>query len=192
MTILILGIILFLATHMIRILAPGFRRAMVQKFGENGWKGVHGLASILALVVLIYGWRQAPVVDLWFPPKGMAHLSVTLMLFAMICLVAGMLPAGHIATKAKHPMVLSVKIWALAHLLSNGDLASVLLFGSFLAWGVIARISLKRRQRAGEVTLRPFVSAKWDLASVAVGLLVWALFIWKLHALLIGVAPLPM
>ncbi|WP_454746618.1 NnrU family protein [Ciceribacter selenitireducens] len=192
MTILILGIILFLATHMIRILAPGFRRAMVQKFGENGWKGVHGLASILALVVLVLGWQQAPVVDLWFPPKGMAHLSVTLMLFAMICLVAGMLPAGHIATKAKHPMVLSVKIWALAHLLSNGDLASVLLFGSFLAWGVIARISLKRRQRAGEVTLRPFVSAKWDLASVAVGLLVWALFIWKLHALLIGVAPLPM
>lgn len=192
MTILILGIILFLATHMIRILAPGFRRAMVQKFGENGWKGVHGLASILALVVLIYGWRQAPVIDLWFPPRGMAHLSVTLMLFAMICLVAGMLPAGHIATKAKHPMVLSVKIWALAHLLSNGDLASVLLFGSFLAWGVIARISLKRRQRAGEVTLRPFVSAKWDLAAVAIGLLVWGLFIWKLHELLIGVAPLPM
>ncbi len=192
MTILILGIILFLATHMIRIVAPGFRRAMVQKFGENGWKGVHGLASILALVVLIYGWRQAPVVDLWFPPRGMAHLSVTLMLFAMICLVAGMLPAGHIATKTKHPMVLSVKIWALAHLLSNGDLASVLLFGSFLAWGVIARISLKRRQRAGEVTLRPFVSAKWDLAAVVVGVLVWGLFIWKLHALLIGVAPLPM
>ncbi len=192
MTILILGIILFIGTHMIRILAPGFRRAMVQKLGENGWKGVHGLASILALVVLIYGWRQAPVVDLWFPPRGMTHLTLTLMLFAVICLVAGLLPAGHIATKAKHPMVLSVKIWALAHLISNGDLASVLLFGSFLAWGVIARISLKRRQRAGELVLRPFVSAKWDLAAVVVGLLVWGLFIWKLHVLLFGVAPLPM
>lgn len=192
MTILILGIILFIGTHMIRIVAPGFRTAMVQKLGENGWKGVHGVASILALVVLVLGWQQAPVIDLWFPPKGMTHLTLTLMLFAVICLAAGMLPAGHIATKAKHPMVLSVKIWALAHLISNGDLASVLLFGSFLAWGVIARISLKRRQRAGEVTLRPFVSAKWDLAAVVVGLLVWGLFIWKLHVLLFGVAPLPM
>lgn len=192
MTILILGIILFIGTHMIRIVAPGFRTAMVQKLGENGWKGVHGLISILALVVVVLGWQQAPVIDLWFPPKGMTHLTLTLMLFAVICLVAGMLPAGHIATKAKHPMVLSVKIWALAHLLSNGDLRSVLLFASFLAWGVIARIALKRRQRAGEVTLRRFVSAKWDLAAVVVGLLVWGLFIWKLHALLFGVAPLPL
>ena len=89
-------------------------------------------------------------------------------------------------------MVLSVKIWAFAHLISNGDLASVLLFGSFLAWGVIARISLKRRQRAGEVVLRPFVSAKWDLAAVVLGLAVYGLFVWKLHEILIGVAPLPM
>lgn len=192
MTILILGIILFIGTHMIRIVAPGFRYAMAQKFGESGWKAVHGLASLASLVVLVLGWQQAPVVDLWFPPKGMTHLTLTLMLFAMICLVAGLLPAGHIATKAKHPMVLSVKIWALAHLLSNGDLASVLLFGSFLAWGVMTRISLKRRQRAGEVTLRPFVSAKWDFASVVVGLAVYGLFVWKLHALLFGVAPLPM
>ena len=192
MTLLILGIILFIGTHMVRIVAPGFRRSMIERLGESGWKAGHGIASTIALVVLILGWRQAPVVDLWFPPAGMTHLTLTLMLIAMICLAAGVLPAGHIATKAKHPMVLSVKIWALAHLLSNGDLASVLLFGSFLAWGVITRISLKRRQRAGEVTLRPFVSAKWDLAAVVVGLAVYGLFVWKLHALLFGVAPLPM
>ncbi len=192
MTVLILGIILFLCTHMIRIVAPGFRHAMVQKLGENGWKGVHGLAGIVSLVVLVLGWQQAPVVNLWFPPTGMTHLTLTLMLFAMISLVAGLLPAGHIATKAKHPMVLSVKIWALAHLLSNGDLASVLLFGSFLAWGVIMRIALKRRQRAGEVTLRPFVSAKWDFIAVLLGAVVYGLFVWKLHLLLFGVAPLPM
>ncbi|MBV2186799.1 MAG: NnrU family protein [Rhizobium sp.] len=192
MTLLILGIILFIGTHMVRIVAPGFRRAMIEKLGESGWKAGHGIASTISLVVLILGWRQAPVVDLWFPPTGMTHLTLTLMLIAMICLAAGVLPAGHIATRTKHPMVLSVKIWALAHLLSNGDLASVLLFGSFLAWGVIARISLKRRQRAGEVVLRPFVSAKWDLVAVVLGLAVYGLFVWKLHALLIGVAPLPM
>ena len=192
MTILILGIILFIGTHMVRIVAPGFRRSMIAKLGENGWKAAHGIASLLALVVLILGWRQAPVVNLWFPPAGMTHLTLTLMLIAMICLAAGVLPAGHIATKTKHPMVLSVKIWAFAHLISNGDLASVLLFGSFLAWGVIARISLKRRQRAGEVVLRPFVSAKWDLAAVVLGLAVYGLFVWKLHEILIGVAPLPM
>ena len=192
MTLLILGIILFTGTHMVRIVAPDFRRAMIEKLGESGWKAGHGIASTISLVVLILGWRQAPVVDLWFPPTGMTHLTLTLMLIAMICLAAGVLPAGHIATRTKHPMVLSVKIWALAHLLSNGDLASVLLFGSFLAWGVIARISLKRRQRAGEVVLRPFVSAKWDLVAVVLGLAVYGLFVWKLHALLIGVAPLPM
>ncbi len=192
MTLLILGILLFIGTHMVRIVAPGFRRSMIAKLGENGWKAAHGIASLLALVVLILGWRQAPVVNLWFPPAGMTHLTLTLMLIAMICLAAGVLPAGHIATKTKHPMVLSVKIWAFAHLISNGDLASVLLFGSFLAWGVIARISLKRRQRAGEVVLRPFVSAKWDLAAVVLGLAVYGLFVWKLHEILIGVAPLPM
>jgi len=192
MTLLILGILLFIGTHMVRIVAPGFRRSMIAKLGGNGWKAAHGIASLLALVVLILGWRQAPVVNLWFPPAGMTHLTLTLMLIAMICLAAGVLPAGHIATKTKHPMVLSVKIWAFAHLISNGDLASVLLFGSFLAWGVIARISLKRRQRAGEVVLRPFVSAKWDLAAVVLGLAVYGLFVWKLHEILIGVAPLPM
>ncbi|GEO84028.1 MULTISPECIES: NnrU family protein [Alphaproteobacteria] len=192
MTVLILGIILFIGTHMVRVVAPGFRTAMVERFGDGGWKAIHGVASVISLVVLVYGWQQAPVVDLWFPPKGMTHLTLTLMLFAMICLIAGLLPAGHIATKTKHPMVLSVKIWALAHLLSNGDLASVLLFGSFLAWGVIVRISLKRRQRAGEITLRPFVSGIYDVAAVVGGIVVWGLFIWKLHLLLIGVAPLPL
>ena len=99
MTLLILGILLFIGTHMVRIVAPGFRRSMIAKLGENGWKAAHGIASLLALVVLILGWRQAPVVNLWFPPAGMTHLTLTLMLIAMICLAAGVLPAGHIATK---------------------------------------------------------------------------------------------
>ncbi len=192
MAILILGIILFLGTHLIRVVAPDFRSRMVDKFGENGWKGIYSLLSIISLVVLIYGWAISPTINLWFPPTGMSHLTVTLMLLSMICLVAAELPAGHIATKTKHPMILGVKIWAFGHLLANGDLASLLLFGSFLAWGVILRIALKRRERAGLLTLRPFVSAKYDLIAIVVGAAIWALFIWKLHLWLIGVAPIPM
>lgn len=192
MAILILGIILFLGLHLVRVVAPDFRSGMVDKFGENGWKGIYSLASIVSIVVLIYGWSISPTANLWFPPAGMSHLTVTLMLLSMICLAAAELPAGHIATKTKHPMILGVKIWAFAHLLTNGDLASVLLFGSFLAWGVILRIALKRRERAGLVTLRPFVSAKYDVIAIGVGAVIWALFVWKLHLWLIGVAPLPM
>jgi uncharacterized membrane protein len=129
---------------------------------------------------------------LYTPPVWMAHITITLMLIAVICLVASLLPAGHIAVKTKHPMVLSVKIWALSHLLANGETSSVLLFGAFLAWGVILRISLKRRQRAGEITLRPFVSAKYDLYAVVIGVVAWALITFKLHEVLIGVSPLAM
>ncbi|MFA7414680.1 MAG: NnrU family protein [Rhizobium sp.] len=192
MALLIAGIILFLGTHMIRVVAPDFRSAMIAKFGESGWKGLYAAVSLLTLAILIYGYAKAPVVDLYFPPAGMAHLTLTLMLLAMIFLVAGMLPAGHIATKSKHPMVLSIKIWAFSHLLANGDLASVLLFGSFLAWGVLIRIALKRRQRAGELVLRPFVSARNDILAVVIGAAVWLAFIWKLHELLIGVPPIVM
>ncbi|TPP11731.1 NnrU family protein [Rhizobium glycinendophyticum] len=192
MTLLILGIILFLATHLIRVVAPGFRLSMIERFGETGWRVINSILSLLSLVVLIWGYATAPFVNVWFPPMGMNHLTITLMLIAMICLVAGFLPAGHIATKTKHPIVLSIKIWAAAHLLANGDLASILLFGALLAWGVVLRINYKRRVRAGDLVLRPFVSARFDAIAVVVGLVVWALITFKLHELLIGVAPLPM
>ncbi|MFS8148674.1 NnrU family protein [Rhizobium sp. R635] len=194
MALLIVGIILFLGVHLVRVVAPGFRRSMIARLGDNGWRAGYSVASILTLILLIYGFGQARAVTgmLYNPPVWTAHIAITLMLIAMICLVASLLPAGHIATKTKHPMVLSVKIWALAHLLANGEMSSVLLFAAFLAWGVIVRISLKRRQRAGEITLRPFVSAKYDLYAVVIGIVAWALIIWKLHEWLIGVSPLVM
>jgi len=193
MALLILGIVLFLGVHLIRVVAPGLRTSMIASIGESGWKIAYSVASILTLILLIYGFGQArDMTPIWSPPFWMSHITILLMLFAMICLVASLLPAGHIAVKTKHPMVLSVKIWALAHLLSNGDGAAILLFAAFLAWGVILRISLKRRQRAGEITLRPFVSAKYDLYAIIIGVVVWALIIWKLHAWIIGVSPLVM
>ncbi|NTJ07833.1 NnrU family protein [Rhizobium lusitanum] len=193
MALLILGIVLFLGVHLIRVVAPGLRTSMIASIGEAGWKIAYSVASILTLILLIYGFGQArDMTPIWSPPFWMSHITILLMLFAMICLVASLLPAGHIAVRTKHPMVLSVKIWALAHLLSNGDGAAILLFAAFLAWGVILRISLKRRQRAGEITLRPFVSAKYDLYAIIIGVVVWALIIWKLHAWIIGVSPLVM
>ena len=193
MALLILGIVLFLGLHLIRVVAPGLRTSLIASLGEGGWKITYSTASVVALIVLIYGFGQArDMTPIWSPPFWMSHITILLMLFAMICLIASLLPAGYIAVKTKHPMVLSVKIWALAHLLSNGDGAAILLFAAFLAWGVILRISLKRRERAGEITLRPFVSAKYDLYAIVIGAVVWALIIWKLHAWIIGVSPLVM
>ncbi|QFY60844.1 NnrU family protein [Rhizobium grahamii] len=194
MALLIVGIIIFLGLHLIRVIAPGLRQSLINSLGENGWKAAYSVVSILSLVLLIYGFGQARQVTgmLYTPPVWMAHITITLMLIAVICLVASLLPAGHIAVKTKHPMVLSVKIWAFSHLLANGETSSVLLFGAFLAWGVILRIALKRRQRAGELTLRPFVSGKYDLYAVIIGIVAWALITFKLHELLIGVAPIVM
>ncbi|MGY5807997.1 NnrU family protein [Rhizobium sp. LEGMi198b] len=193
MSLLILGIILFLGIHLIRVVIPGFRRSMIASIGEGGWKISYSIASIVTLILLIYGFGQArDSTPIWSPPFWMSHITILLMLFALICLVASLLPAGHIAVRTKHPMVLSVKIWAFAHLLSNGDGAAMLLFAAFLAWGVIMRISLKRRERAGEISLRPFVSAKYDLYAVVIGIVVWGLIIWKLHEWIIGVSPLVM
>ena len=194
MTLLIIGIVLFLGVHLVRVVAPDVRRSMIASLGEKGWRAGYSIASIATLILLIYGFGQARQVTgmLYYPPVWMAHITVALMLIAMICLVASLLPAGHIATKTKHPMVLSVKIWALAHLLANGETSSVLLFAAFLAWGVIMRISLKRRQKRGEITLPVFVSARYDLYAVIIGAVVWALIIWRVHEWLIGVAPLPM
>jgi uncharacterized membrane protein len=193
MSLLILGIILFLGVHLIRVLVPGFRRSMISSLGEPGWKIGYSIASIVTLILLIYGFGLArDATPIWSPPFWMSHITILLMLFALICFVASLLPAGHIAVRTKHPMVLSVKIWALAHLLSNGDGAAMLLFAAFLAWGVILRISLKRRERAGEISLRPFVSAKYDLYAIVIGIVVWGLIIWKLHEWIIGVSPLVM
>ncbi|MBB4006420.1 NnrU family protein [Allorhizobium taibaishanense] len=192
MLILIIGLIIFPVLHLMPTFAPRQHDALVARFGANRWRGIFSVISLIGLALVVYGYSISPFIDVWYPPKGMTHLTLTLMLFAVICLVASLMPAGHIATKTKHPMVLSVKIWALAHLLSNGDLRSILLFGTFLAWGVITRISLKRRERAGLLTRAPFVSAKYDLYAVVIGLVAYVAIVLKLHELLIGVSPLPM
>lgn len=192
MILLVISILLFLVTHSVRIFAPGWRQGMIDRMGVNAWRGVYSVLSIATLVLLIYAFAQSryetPV--LYVPPIFMTHITLTLMLIAMILVMAGLLPAGKIVVWSKHPMVLAVKIWAFAHLLSNGELNSVLLFGGFLIWGVLVRISYKRRQQAGEVVVRPFVSVKYDFIAVIGGALLYAVILLYLHELLIGVSPL--
>ena len=192
MTLLVLGIVIFLGMHLVRVVAPGLRARVIEGLGKGPWMGLYALISLVGLGLIIYGFGQArgDTGVLYNPPVFLKHIALLVMLLAFISLAAGFLPAGRIAVALKHPQILAIKIWALAHLLANGETSSVLLFGSFLAWAVILRISLKRRERAGERVLPMFKSARNDLLAVVVGLAAYLLFVWRLHELLIGVQPL--
>ncbi|WP_375589137.1 NnrU family protein [Hoeflea alexandrii] len=189
---LIVGLVVFLGVHSVRIVAPEFRQSQIDRRGLNAWKATYAVVSILGFIILVWGYgiaRQDPVV-FWVAPAWMSHVVALLMLPVMIFLVASQVPAGRIKAAVKHPMLLAVKIWAVAHLLVNGDLASVLLFGGFLAWAVVDRISEKKRLRAG-LTSNPVAGpVKWDIISVVGGLVLYVLFIAVLHRLLIGVPPI--
>ncbi|MBP0438738.1 NnrU family protein [Tianweitania sediminis] len=189
MTVLILGIILFLGIHSTRIAAPAWRDRQVQRMGDGGWKGVYSLVSFVGLMLMIWGYGLArnEGVVLYEPPSGLKHASLLLMLLAFVAFAAYLFPAGHLKARLKHPMLVAVKLWAVAHLLANGDLASLLLFGSFLVWAVLDRISVKRR--AVPTPLPGPV--KWDLIAVGFAVVVYLLFLWRLHVWLVGVYPLP-
>ena len=192
MTILLLGLILFLGIHTVAIVAPGWRLRQVALRGEGPWKGLYSIVATVGLVALIYGYglaRRDPVV-LYSPPTFLRHVTLLLMVPVFPLLFAAYLP-GRIARAAKHPMLLAVKIWATAHLLANGTLPDVLLFGAFLAWAVADRISLKRRP-AALAHEAPAAPAKPynDLLVVIGGLIVYVAFLTFLHRWLIGVSPL--
>lgn len=190
MSLLILGLILFLGMHSIRICADNFRSAQVARFGLNGWKAIYSVISLLGFALLIYGYGQArlsPVV-IWNPPLWTRHLAALLTIPAFILLVAAYVPGTRIKMKVGQPMVASVKIWAFAHLLANGTLADMLLFGSFLAWAVLDIISANRRDRVAGVVYTTGSLAR-DISAVVIGLVGWAVFAFWLHGPLIGVRP---
>ncbi len=190
MMVLILGLIVFLGAHSTRIVADGWRTAQVKRLGEGAWKGIYSLISLVGFGLIVWGFglaRQQPVV-LWIAPAAMRHVAALLTLIAFVLLAAAYVPRNAIKSRLHHPMVLAVKTWAFAHLLANGTLADVLLFGSFLAWAVVCYISEKKRDRAA-LTQYPAGTAGATAATVAVGVAVWALFAFWLHGLLIGVRP---
>lgn len=189
MTLFLLGLILFLGLHSLKALAPGFRDGAINTLGMNGWKGLYTILSLVGLVLLIYGFgvaRQDTSI-LYVPSTFMAHINLLLMLIASIVLFAGFLPPGYIATFTKHPQVTAVKIWAFGHLLANGELVQVILFAAFLIWGVMLRISYKRREARGELVRRPFKSWTYDIVAVVAGVVFYLAMLMGLHAMLIGV-----
>jgi uncharacterized membrane protein len=188
MTLLILGLVLFLGVHSVSIVAPAWRDAMAAR-NEKAWKGVYTLVSIAGFVLLVYGYglaRQSPVV-IYTPPAGLRHLAMLLLLPVFPLLFAAYLP-GRIQALTKHPMLAATKLWAFSHLLVNGTLADVLLFGGFLAWAVADRISFKRRTQRPVPGAPP--SAANDAIAVVAGLAVYGLFVWRAHAWLVGVSPM--
>nr|WP_281381355.1 NnrU family protein [Microvirga lupini] len=191
---LVLGLVIFLGTHSFSM-ARAPRAAIIGRIGEGGYKGLYSLLSLAGIVLVSIGYgqyRAAGYIPVWDPPVWTRHLALLLVLVAFICFVAAYLP-GYIKARLKHPMLAGVKIWAFAHLLANGDLGSILLFGSFLVWAVLARISAKRRDVAAQHggTAAP---AGWrnDILAVVIGTAVYLAFVFWLHPWLIGVPVLPM
>ena len=186
--ILILGLAVFLATHVFVSFREA-RSSVIERVGMPVYRGLFAIVSIAGLALIIWGYAQYrahDLVQLWTPPAFMRHITIGLVLFAMIFVVAAFFPS-HIKTRLKHPMLAGVKTWALAHLLSNGDLGSVLLFGTFLAWGVYARVAAKRRGDIGAAAKPAPDGWTNDIIVVVLGAAVFLALGFWFHPYVIGV-----
>ena len=212
MTLLLCGLFLFIATHSVRIFAEPLRTTLVAHLGEWPYKGVLPVFSLLGFWLLLTGYAQARLETwvVWTPPAFLRHIMWLLMLFALVLLVAAYVPRNHLKKRLKHPMVLSVKVWALAHLLVNGQMHQMVLFGAFLVWAVLSFRAARKRDAlaialqsdgasSGEVTDATQVndapeapSAQWlsTLLCLVIGGAAWAALLWRFHAEWFGVSPL--
>ena len=191
MLVLILGLVIFLGSHSVRVFAEDWRRRQIARMGEGPWKGIYSFVSLVSLILIVWGYglaRQDPVV-LWNPPIWTQHIAVALNLVAFILLAAFLVPAGRIKARLGHPMLLAVKVWAFAHLLANGTLADLLLFGSLLVWAIVDFAANRRRDRAAG-TVRIAGPGRNDVVAVAVGVAIWAALVWGVHEWVVGVDPL--
>ncbi|NTV09802.1 MAG: NnrU family protein [Zoogloea sp.] len=190
MTALVLGLIVFLGAHSVRILAEPWRMRQIARLGEKRWKGVFALVSFVGLALIVWGYgftRGAP--DLWWtPPLWTRHLAALLTLPAFVLLVAAYGPPSHFKKVIGHPMVAGVALWALAHLIANGRSGDVLLFGAFLIWAVVDFISSRRRDRQAGTIYRAG-TLRGDIRAVVIGVVAWLVFAFYLHGWLIGVRP---
>ena len=191
MALLILGLVIFLGAHSVRIFANDWRSRQLVRIGEKRWKGLYALASIVGFVMICWGFglaRHQPVL-LYVPPMWLRHLNALFTLLAFILVAAAYVPSNHFKARLGHPMLAGVKTWAFGHLLATGMLHDVVLFGAFLLWAVIDFVSARRRDRLAGVTY-PAGTAKGDVITVVAGIVGWALFAFVLHAWLIGVKPM--
>ena len=184
--VLVLGLVVFLGAHVF-VSFRAARADVIARVGLYAYRGAFALVSLAGLILIVWGYaqyRSHDWVQIWSPPAFMRHITIGLMLFATIFVTAAFVPS-HIKARLKHPMLAGVKTWALAHLLSNGDLGSMLLFGAFLAWGVYARIAAKRRGDLGFTT----APVGWinDAIVVSIGVVVYLALGFAFHPAVIGV-----
>jgi len=185
--VMILGLVLFLGVHTLTTQRE-LRGSLIASAGEGGYKIGYALVSLLGLVLIVWGfahYRAAGMWEVWTPPTAFKHITVALMLPAVILVVASYI-RGRIYTTLKHPMLAGVKLWAAAHLFANGDIGSIILFGSFLGWAVFDRISLKRRADTGAPPI-PVGGPVNDLIAVAVGIVAYLALAFAFHPVVIGV-----
>ncbi len=187
---LIIGLIVFLGVHSVRIFVDSWRTKQLARLGEMTWKGLYSLIAIVGFVLIVWGYGEAratPIV-LWDPPVWTRHVASLLVLFSFILIAAAYIPQTRIKVAVGHPMVLGVKLWAFAHLLANGTLADLILFGGFLVWAIADFIAARRRDRvAGTVTTKGPVMR--DVTAIVAGIVGWWVFAFYLHAWWIGVRP---
>ena len=192
MTTLVLGLLLFLGIHSVRIVADGWRAGVIAGRGLMTWKAIYAAIAVAGFVLICVGFgqaRQQPVV-LWSPPRWTHDLAALLTLVAFVLIAAAYVPANGIKARVKDPMILGVKCWAAGHLLANGTLADAVLFGGFLVWAVLDFRAVRQRRRAGkEPAIAPAKRGRSAIA-VVVGVLAWMLFAFHLHQPLIGVMPI--
>jgi uncharacterized membrane protein len=187
LAIMILGLVLFLGVHTLTT-QRDLRARMIASTGEGVYKAGYALVSLLGLVLIVRGfahYRSEGLIELWTPPRALKHLTMALMLPAVILVVAAYI-RGRIYMAVKHPMLSGVKLWAAAHLIANGDLGGIILFGSFLGWAVFDRISLKRRADDGGP---PIPVGGWgnDLIAVAVGIVAYLALVFAFHPVVMGI-----
>jgi uncharacterized membrane protein len=190
MTLLIVAIAVFFGIHLVPTMTA-LRDRMIGRVGETGYRALFALLSTASLILLIYAFAKAPVVTVWSPPAWTRWIAIVLMLPAFIFLVAAYVP-GRIKEKLKHPFLVAIKTWALAHLIANGDLASMILFGSFLAYAVYDRISLKTgRKPTSPIGTQGPAKPINDVIAVVLGTVLYVVTLFWLHGLVIGVSPIP-
>jgi uncharacterized membrane protein len=189
--VLILGLLIFLGLHSIRIFADEWRKALIARIGENVWKSAYSVLSIIGLALIVWGYgmaRREPVV-LWSPPAWSPHVAAVLTLAAFILFPAAYVPGNHFKSIFKHPMVVSVIAWALAHLLANGTLNAVLLFSAFLVWALADFAAARRRDRVEHIVYAAGALSR-DVISVVIGGVVWIVVAFYIHGWMTGVKPL--
>jgi uncharacterized membrane protein len=188
MTLLLAGLLLFLGAHSVRIVADPWRTATIARIGRLPWRGLYSLVSLAGFALVVWGYGQARLDPLvvWSPPAWTRYATSLLVLPAFVLIVAGNLPGTRMRAKLGHPMVLGTKLWAFAHLLSNGTLADIVLFGAFLGWAIVDYTSARRRDRAAGTVYPPGSSSRGATA-IAIGTLAWFAFGFWLHGPLIGV-----